>query len=565
MNLHASPDAPLALRFAADAILVLHIAGGATGIASGFTAILARKGGRLHAVAGTVFFVAMLTMATIATAVSPVLDKDPWTNTTAGAFTLYLLATAWMAVRRRPGQVGRFEALAALMPFGIVVMAAGLAIRYAAGKPPEDFATVYAFAGISALALACDLLMIRRGGLVGPARIARHLWRMTASLFVATGSFFLGQQTFLPQAVQGTLLPALPVFAVLGLLVFWMFRVRLSRAFPPQAMATVLCLFVGAGAVLAGGDADARTRPYHAPRTRAGTPDLEGLWTNSSLTFLERPPIFKSLIATDKEAAMMLAGFKQLTGSLTSDAPIDPNLPAPPVVKQAPQADVLEMDLHMARIDGQMRSSWVVEPANGQIPFTDAGRAAVKAADKTSYDGPDSRPKEERCLVAIGSPEGPPMMNTGFNAHYQIVQTRDYVVINIEMNHDVRIIRMGDRTHLAQEVRPWMGDSVGWWEGETLVVETTNFPTNVSVSSLTGSFAYSAQGKLIERFTRTARDLILYEFTVEDPVNFKQTWRAQMPMRAAKGPIYEYACHEGNYSLPNVLAGARLEEKEAAK
>ena len=563
MNLHASPDAPLVLRVAADAILFLHIAGGSVGIVSGFAALLARKGGRAHAIAGTVFFVAMLAMATIATAVSPVLDKDPWTNTTAGAFTLYLLATAWMAVKRGPGQVGRFESVATAIPLGIVVMAVTLAIRYAGRATPEDFATVNIFAGLSALAVICDFVMIRRGGIAGPARIARHLWRMTAALFVATGSFFMGQQKFLPEPIRGTFIPMLPVFAVMALLVFWMFRVRLSRAFRPQVMAAALCVIAGAGVVLSSGEAEAR--PYHAPHTRAGAPDLEGIWTNSSLTFLERPPIFKSLIATDEEAAMMLAGFRQLTGSLTSDAPIDPNLPAPPVVKQAPQADVLEMDLHMARIDGQMRSSWIVEPADGLIPFTDAGTAAAKAADMTSYDGPDSRPKEERCLVAIGSPEGPPMMNTGFNAHYQIVQTRDYVVINIEMNHDARIVRLGDRTHLPPDVRPWMGDSIGWWEGETLVVETTNFPTNVSVGSLTVSFAYSAHGKLTERFTRTAKDLILYEFTVEDPVNFKQAWRAQMPMRAAKGPIYEYACHEGNYSLPNVLAGARVQEKDAAK
>ena len=157
------------------------------------------------------------------------------------------------------------------------------------------------------------------------------------------------------------------------------------------------------------------------------------------------------------------------------------------------------------------------------------------------------------------------MMNTGFNANYLIVQTRDYVVINIEMNHDARIIRLGDHTHLPPDVRPWMGDSVGWWEGDTLVVETTNFPKGVSVGSLTGSFTYSAQGKLTERFTRTAKAQILYEFAIEDPAYFKQTWRAQMPLSAANGPIYEYACHEGNYSLPNILAGARGQEKAAAK
>jgi hypothetical protein len=351
-----------------------------------------------------------------------------------------------------------------------------------------------------------------------------------------------------------------PVFAVLALLAFWMVRVRFSRAFRPQAMAAVLCLVVGTGVVLAGGDAEAR--PYRAPRMASGAPDLEGLWTNTSLTFLQRPPIFKALEATEAEEAMMIAGFKKFAGAIVSNAPIDPNLPAPPVVKEAPQTDFLEMDLHLARIDGKMRSSWIVEPADGKIPFTDVGRQAARDANKETYDDPEGRPKEERCLVAIGSPEGPPMMNTGFNGHYQIVQTRNFVVIHIEMNHDVRIVRLDDRRHLPDTVRPWMGDSVGWWEGDTLVVETTNFPKGVGVGSLGGGFAYSPQGKLTERFTRTAPDQILYEFTVDDPVNFKQPWRAEMPLRAAKGPIYEYACHEGNYSLPNVLAGARVQERE---
>jgi hypothetical protein len=308
----------------------------------------------------------------------------------------------------------------------------------------------------------------------------------------------------------------------------------------------------------------AEAGPYHAPRTRSGAPDFEGIWTNSSLTFLQRPPIFKSLIATDKEEAMMLAGFKQFAGSIISNAPVDPNLPAPPVVKEAPQTDFLEMDLHLARIDGQPRSSWIVEPADGRLPFTDVGKKARAAAVKESFDGPEGRPTEERCLQGIGSPEGPPMMNTGFNAHYQIVQTRDYVVISSEMNHDARIIRMGQRTHLPPNVRPWMGDSVGWYEGDTLVVETTNFPKDFGVGSLGGGFTYSPQGKLTERFTRTAQDRILYEFSVDDPAYFKQPWRAEMPMRTAKGPIYEYACHEGNYSLPNILAGARAQERAAA-
>jgi hypothetical protein len=323
-------------------------------------------------------------------------------------------------------------------------------------------------------------------------------------------------------------------------------------------MRRLTCLIVTAALVASVANAG----PYRAPRTAYGSPDLQGLWTNSSLTFLQRPPVFKALVATDAEAATMEGLFKKMVGDLLSSAPIDPKLPAPPVVKEAPQTDFLEMDMHLARIGGHMRSSWIVDPTDGRIPFTDIGKKARAAAVKENFDGPEGRPTEERCLQAIGSPEGPPMMNTGFNANYQIVQTADQVAIHVEMNHDVRIIRMGDRRHLPASIRPWMGDSVGWWDGDTLVVETTNFPKDFGVGSLGGGFTYSPQGKLTERFTRTAKDQILYEFSIDDPAYFKQPWRGEMPMRPAKGPIYEYACHEGNYSISNALLGARAQERE---
>lgn len=309
--------------------------------------------------------------------------------------------------------------------------------------------------------------------------------------------------------------------------------------------------------------APAQSGAYQPPRTRSGVPDLQGIWTNTALTFLQRPQIFKALIATDAEAAMMTAGFKQMTGSMLDPAPVDPNLPAPPVVKSAPNTDYLEMDVNLARINGQMRSSWIVEPADGRIPFTDAGKKAERATAKETFDGPEGRPMTERCLIAIGSPEGPPMMNAAFNGHYQIVQTPDHVAISIEMNHDVRIIRLGDHNHPPAAVRSWMGDSVGWYEGDTLVVETTNLDPRSEVASLGGGFAYGLRTKITERFTRTSKTEILYAFRVEDPDYFKQPWRGEIPMRTAKGPIYEYACHEGNYSLPNALTGARVQEAEA--
>ncbi len=232
-NLQISPDAPFILHALAMAALVLHVGGGATGIASGWVAILARKGGRLHRIAGTVFFVAMLTMSGIATIVAPMLDADQWVNTTMAVFTVYLTATAWATVQRRAGEVGRFERAAAVVPIGVVVVGLGLAWVAARTGSAGANAPVFPFAVIAAIAAVCDFRMIRRGGIAGLARVARHLWRMTLALFVATGSFFLGQQKFLPEEVRGTIIPALPVLGVVVLLIFWMLRVRVWRARRP--------------------------------------------------------------------------------------------------------------------------------------------------------------------------------------------------------------------------------------------------------------------------------------------------------------------------------------------
>jgi hypothetical protein len=321
-------------------------------------------------------------------------------------------------------------------------------------------------------------------------------------------------------------------------------------------------------ATLAGTAAQAAQAAYHAPRTPYGTPDLQGIWTNTALTFLQRPPIFKSLIATDKEEAMLIAGFKQMAGSIISPDPVDPKLPAPPVVKEAPQADYIEMDLHLARINGQPRSSWIVDPADGKLPFTDAVKKARAAAAKApeNFNNPEDRDTQERCLTAIGSPEGPPMMNTGFNGNYQILQTKDYVTILVEMNHDARIVRLTDRRHPDPSIRPWMGDSVGWWEGDTLVVETTNFNPGESLRPyFNNSILLSPNAKVTERFTRVSPKQILYRFEVDDPATYSQVWKAEMPLNSAPGPVYEYACHEGNYALPGILAGARKTEKDGGK
>jgi hypothetical protein len=229
MNLQVPPEAPWILHAGAAVLLTAHIGGGAMGMASGSVAMLAKKGSRLHRVSGTVFFVAMLCMAGVGAAVAPFLPEAQWTNTTAGVFTLYLISTGWMAVQRPPNQVGRFERAAMAVPLGIAAMALVLAFAAASGRLSGDFTTVYVIGALSALIAAADLRMIRRGGLAGPDRLARHLWRLGVGLFVAMGSFFLGQPTFVPQVLKDTGLNVAPVLFAVGFTLFWLVRVRFPR------------------------------------------------------------------------------------------------------------------------------------------------------------------------------------------------------------------------------------------------------------------------------------------------------------------------------------------------
>jgi uncharacterized membrane protein len=233
-TLYVSPEAPALLRDAAAAVLFLHIGGGTLGLVSGATALLAPKGGRLHGVAGTVFFVSMLTMATIGAVVSPFLPVPEMANVVAGILSVYLVATSWVTIRRKAGGIGRFE----IGGFAVAlsVCAAGaIFIRVAMNSPsgtigntpPQAF---YVFMLVGAIAAASDLKVILRGGISGAARIARHLWRMCAALTIASGSFFLGQPKFLPTFLHGSPLVFVPVFAPLALMVFWLVRIRRTGA-----------------------------------------------------------------------------------------------------------------------------------------------------------------------------------------------------------------------------------------------------------------------------------------------------------------------------------------------
>jgi uncharacterized membrane protein len=239
MILHLSPDAPLLIRAAAQAALVLHIGGASLGIASGFVALIARKGRRLHRAAGNVFFVAMLTMSAVAAVVAPMLPDR--ISGLMGAFTFYLTATAWAVVWRRPGSVGRFEIGASLAAFGIAAAAVALAMvgsqapRGLVDGQPGQIA--YILAAVAALAGASDLRMVRRGGAWGGPRIARHLWRMCLALFIVTGSAVAQPKVvqLLPEAVRGSPMLILPALAVLALMVFWLVRAGFTGRAKPAS------------------------------------------------------------------------------------------------------------------------------------------------------------------------------------------------------------------------------------------------------------------------------------------------------------------------------------------
>lgn len=309
--------------------------------------------------------------------------------------------------------------------------------------------------------------------------------------------------------------------------------------------------------------------PYKAPRTSDGQPDLQGLWTNATLTPVERPAALgDKLVLSESEAVAME---RQMARRMeAANAPSDPN-----EQQRAGQAvggyNMFWADFgtQIAIVNGERRSSLIVDPPQGRVPeLRTQAEKLVSAAERRGYDGPEQRPLGERCLLAFGNASGPPMLPVMYNSNYQIVQTADTVMILVEMPHDVRIIHLNGKP-LPAGMRKWMGHSIGRWEGETLVVETAGLRPEQYISiGGGGTYRYvpsSENLKVIERFTRTGPRTIAYAFTVEDPEIFTQSWRGEVPLNAIDEPLYEYACHEGNYALPGILAGAREAEKQGRK
>ena len=306
-----------------------------------------------------------------------------------------------------------------------------------------------------------------------------------------------------------------------------------------------LMLLVAAAALVV-----APARGQNALRAPVGHPDLQGLWTNETLTPLERP---RDLASKEFFTAEEAAAYEKRVVQNRIEDPRD---------GEGDVADPKVWWERATKLAASLRTSLIVDPPNGRVPaLTPAAQQRMaeqrEATRLHPADGPTDRSLQERCILSPTT--GPPMLPGPYNNNYQIVQTRDYVVITVEMIHESRIIAMDGRPHLPPAMRKWLGDSIGHWEGNTLVVDTTNF------SDKTHFRGSDENLHLIERFTRTAPDAILYEFTVDDPTAFIASWKAEIPMRRSAGPMYEFACHEGNFALGRMLSIARDAEKKAAK
>ncbi|MCR5877235.1 hypothetical protein [Phenylobacterium sp. J367] len=348
-------------------------------------------------------------------------------------------------------------------------------------------------------------------------------------------------------------------------------------------VATALCAAPLALAATSAAAAEAKApaaakSAYKAPKTAFGQPDISGYWSNSSITPMVRPAKYgdRAVHTEDEVKALEQAVVEEVE---EGNKPTDPNAPAeaPKVTGNvrpefaAAGGDVggynrgwLDPGHLVMRVRGEPRTSLITTP-NGQIPPRKAGAPAGPGFGRGggggggAFDNPENRSLGERCIIGFGRNAGPPMFSNGFyNNNYQIVQTPDAISILVEMNHDVRTIALNGK-HRTDNIRPYFGDSIGWWDGDTLVVETTHIPQR---QAFMGSWENL---KVTERFTRVAKDRLHYAFQVEDPTLWDKPWGGEYEMSPLNGVIYEYACHEGNYALEGILGGARHEEKLAAE
>jgi hypothetical protein len=290
------------------------------------------------------------------------------------------------------------------------------------------------------------------------------------------------------------------------------------------------------------------------PRAPDGRPDFHGYWTNATFTPLERAPELgdKEFFTAAEAAAEFKKRLDRYLGQSKTDVHYDDAIWQGETYDNEPN----------------LRTSLIYDPPNGRIPpmTPDAAKrlaARVTAQQAGPADGPEIRSLAERC-IAWGN-VGPPMLPPTYNANLQIMQTAKQVIVYHEMIHDARIIPLDGRRHLPPNIRSLAGDSVGHWEGDTLVVDTTNFTDKTNFRGAprsTRQDIYASDAlHVVERFTLTEPNRIRYQFTVEDPATWTRSWSGEIPLRRFDGPLFEYACHEGNYGLPNILRGARAREK----
>ncbi len=310
----------------------------------------------------------------------------------------------------------------------------------------------------------------------------------------------------------------------------------------------------------------AQSPDWVMPRTEFGHPDLQGMWGNQTQTPMERPAeLGDRLTYTESEALALEQAL--VASERAKEAPLDPTRGAPPAgarIGQEAEADYSDVGIGFTRINGEFRTSLVIDPPDGRFPFVENGRqkdfiGQWLAKGYGEFDGPELRNIGERCLAAIGTM--PPMVLLPYNSNAQIVQTRDYVMILGEMVNDARIIRL-DGEHRDEQGPYWFGDSVGHWEGDTLVVHTAHFRAENSNRRVVSS----AKLEVDEAFTRVSDTEILYRYTVTDPEIYTQPYTVEMMLHhlAPGERMYEFACHEGNYSMELMLRGARQQERDAA-
>jgi hypothetical protein len=284
----------------------------------------------------------------------------------------------------------------------------------------------------------------------------------------------------------------------------------------------------------------AQAHAYRAPQLPDGQIDLQGVWSHTNLTPLERPADLKTLVITPAQAAALQARIDARSEDLSR--PAEPSL----------YFDTRTIE----PIRGELRSSIIVEPADGMIPgnaLFEEQAAKAKAALLTAFDGPEHRPGSERCLSSLSA--APPVTLVPATDLRQIVQTANAILIFSEELHEARVVRMNAK-HAPAAVTSWLGDSIGWWEGDTLVIETTHFaPTSATRAGPASLFLVSPRTIVTERIKRVTADELSYTFTVDDPMYYTAQWRGETRFKRSTAQMIEYACHEGNYSLTYVLQG----------